>query len=475
MDITHLLKNTECKTLEFKQDLSSPMGILRTMVAFANTAGGTLLIGVEDQSKHIQGVQDPLALEEKIANLTSDHITPQLLPEIEVIPWRNVYLLAIQIFPSSVRPHYLKQQGIEKGTYIRVGSTNRSVDKIMLSELQRIKIEDSFDKQSMPELGVEAIDLPMASKIFAPIRKLDKAALESLDLVTTYQRKKVPTVGGIILFGKDRLTLFPDAWIQVGRFTGVTKTSITDTQEITAYPVLAIDEVMMFVKKHAMHGIEIPGSGYSGGSVSGTGLSDGHGWGDGSLSKHRETWSLPLTAIREAVINAVVHADYAQQGAPIRLAIFDDRIEIENPGLLLFGLTIDEIKSGISKLRNRVIGQVFYRLGLIERWGSGIKRIIDTCHDAGFSEPLFEEIGTHFRVTIFTRVVTKFSLNETDQAIIKILKNANGLSTQEIAIAINKSKRITRTRLITLIEKGLVVEIGQGINDPKRRYFLRDE
>src|SRR3989338_11637348 len=124
-----------------------------------------------------------------------------------------------------------------------------------------------------------------------------------------------------------------------------------------------------------------------------------------SLSKHKKTWNLPLTAIREAVINAIVHADYAQLGSPIRLAIFDDRIEVENPGLLLFGLTIEEIKRGVSKLRNRVIGQVFYRLGLIERWGSGIRRIIDSCLEAGFAEPLFEEIGTHFRVTIFTEVI----------------------------------------------------------------------
>src|SRR5262249_16314293 len=151
-------------------------------------------------------------------------------------------------------------------------------------------------------------------------------------------QKKVPTAGGMILFGKDRLKYFPDAWIQVGRFAGHTKTKIFDTQQITSYPILAIDEVMNFVKKHAMHGIEISGI------------------------RHVETWNLPLIAIREAIINAVVHADYAQQGAPIRLAIFDDRIEIENPGLLLFGLTVEEIKQGVSKLRNRVLGQVFYRL-----------------------------------------------------------------------------------------------------------------
>lgn len=449
MDINMLLKGSEGKTLEFKQDLSSPMGILRTMVAFANTAGGIILIGVEDKTKHVLGVKEPLTLEEKLANLVNDHITPQLLPEVEIIPWRNSYLLAIQIFPSSTRPHYLKQQGIEKGTYIRVGSTNRQVDKTMLAELQRVKIEDSFDKQPFSELNSEAIDFRVASELFTNVRKLSKADLESLDLITTCQRKKVPTIGGMILFGKDRLKYFPDAWIQVGRFAGITKTKITDTQDITAYPILAIEEVMNFIKKHVMHGIEIKGT------------------------RHTDTWNVPLTAIREAIINAAVHADYSQKGSPIRLAIFDDRIEITNPGLLLFGLTIDEIKLGISKLRNRVIGQVFYRLGLIEQWGSGVTRIIDSCRESGFAEPRFEEIGTHFRVTIFTQPIKKPQLNETDQAIINVLKKSDGLSTKEIAAAINKSQRITRTRLITLVEKGLIVEVGKGMNDPRRKYFVK--
>jgi len=397
------------------------------------------------------GVQDPLALEEKLANLTNDCIVPQLLPEIEVVPWRNTYLLVVQVFPSSVKPHFLKKQGLEKGTYIRVGSSNRLADKITLVELQRVKFEDSFDKQAMLDLSSEAIDFRVASELFAPVKKLSKTDLDSMDLATTYQQKKVPTAGGIILFGKGRLKYFPDAWIQVGRFAGVTKTHIVDTQEIAVYPILAIDEVIAFVKKHAMHGIEIKGA------------------------RHTETWNLPLTAIREAIINAVVHADYAQQGAPIRLAIFDDRIEIENPGLLLFGLTVDEIKQGVSKLRNRVIGQVFYRLGLIERWGSGIRRIVDSCLEVGFREPLFEEIGTHFRVTLFTQIVAKPILSEVDQAILAVLKKSNGLSTKEIAEAINKSQRATRTRLINLIERGLVVEIGKGKHDPGRKYFFQGE
>ncbi|MFN7098279.1 MAG: helix-turn-helix domain-containing protein [Gammaproteobacteria bacterium] len=185
MDIDELLKSPEGKTLEFKQDLSSPQGVLRTMVAFANMGGGTIVIGIKDKTNHVVGLEEPLILEEKLANLVSDLIEPQLLPEIEIIPWRNTYLVTVQVFPSSSRPHYLKKQGLEKGTYIRVGSTDRNVDKIMLSELQRVRIEDSYDKQAMSALSVEDIDFSIASEFFSGTRNLNIKDLESLDLITT--------------------------------------------------------------------------------------------------------------------------------------------------------------------------------------------------------------------------------------------------------------------------------------------------
>src|SRR5258708_39497857 len=99
--------------------------------------------------------------------------------------------------------------------------------------------------------------------------------------------------------------------------------------------------------------------------------------------RHTATWGLPPAAVREAIITAAVHADYSQRGAPIRLAFFDDRLEIENPGLLPFGITVQDMRDGVSRLRNRVIGRVFQELGYIEQWGSGIKRMSAACRDAG--------------------------------------------------------------------------------------------
>ena len=88
MKLIELLKRNEGKTLEYKRDLSSPDGILRTLIAFANTAGGTVVIGVDDGSKNVRGVPDSLEAEEKLANFVSDSIRPPLIPEIEVVPWK---------------------------------------------------------------------------------------------------------------------------------------------------------------------------------------------------------------------------------------------------------------------------------------------------------------------------------------------------------------------------------------------------
>ena len=209
------------------------------------------------------------------------------MPDIEILRWRRTQVLAVQVHPSGSRPHYLKRAGIEKGTYVRLGSTNRRADAEMVQELGRAARGESFDEQPMPDLDSEALDFRAASESFAPVRKLNKRDLETLRLITTHQGRKVPTVGGVLLFGQDRERHFPDAWIQAGRFDGTDKRRILDQAEIRALPVRAIEEAIAFVAKHSLHGADI-------GAV-----------------RRKERWNLPPVAVREAMINAVAHADYA--------------------------------------------------------------------------------------------------------------------------------------------------------------------
>ncbi|MDD9945741.1 MAG: putative DNA binding domain-containing protein, partial [Myxococcales bacterium] len=447
VDLTRTLGQPEGKTLEFKRDLSSPAGVMRAVVAFANTAGGTVIIGVDDGSRHVRGVSNPVELEERLSNMVSDTIRPRLVPDIEVLPWRRTHLVAVHVYPSPGRPYFLEREGVERGTYVRVGSTNRRADRDLIEELRRFSRGESFDEQAMPDLDSEAIDFRAASESFSELRKLKRSDLTTLNLVTTHQRRKVPTVGGILLFGVDRARHFPDAYIQAGRFAGTDKAKIADHIEIRSYPVVAIEEAIGFVQKHVLRAAEI-----------------------GAL-RRKDRFTVPPVAVREAVVNAVVHADYAQRGAPIRISIFDDRLEVESPGLLPFGLTVEDLRQGVSKLRNRVVGRVFHELGLIEHWGSGIQRMTAACRDAGQPPPLLEEIGTRFRVTLSTARELAPVLDPIDAAILDSLNEDEGRSTQQIANAIKRTARTTRTRLQRLVDRGLVREVGSSPQDPRRRYY----
>ncbi len=363
MDLLEALKRPEGKTLEFKRDLSSPDGVLRTIVAFANTAGGTLLVGVEDASRHVRGVAEPLALEERLASLISDTIEPRLAPDLEVLPWRRTHVLAIQVYPSPSRPHYLRREGLEAGVYVRVGSTNRRADRELIEELRRFARGASFDEQAMPDLDSEALDFRAASESFAPLRKLKRGDLETLRLLTTHQGRTVPTVAGVLLFGKDRARHFPDAWIQAGRFRGMDKARIVDHLEIRSLPVPAIEAAIAFVYKHA-------------------------------IARRRDRRRAPHRALEPSPRGRARGRHQRRGACGLRSAGRADPVVplrrpsgSGEPGLLPFGLTVDDLYRGVSKLRNRAIGRAFHELGLVEQWGSGIQRMAAACRDAGLAPP----------------------------------------------------------------------------------------
>nr|WP_208597680.1 helix-turn-helix domain-containing protein [Desulfogranum mediterraneum] len=345
--IEQLLREPESKTLEFKRDLSSPKPLLKTLVAFANTAGGKLIIGVEDD-KTVIGIAQPLDEEERLANMIADAIAPRLVPTIEMVTAQGKTLLLVEVFLSGSRPHWLKVAGAENGVYVRLGSSNRQADGQLIAELQRGVAGVSFDTLPMPDLNMEALDLAAMEADFSS-RTVDPAMLQSLKILVKDQGRLVPSQGGMLLYGKDRRFYFDDAWIQCGRFIGNDKGDIFDHIDLHDPLPRAVDSIMLFLKKHAMRGADF------------------------SEIRRKDLWSIPLNILREIIINALVHADYSHRGSPIRVAFFDNRIEVESPGLLLPGLTVEDMKQGISQIRNPVTAHVFRELDLIER-GAAVYR-----------------------------------------------------------------------------------------------------
>jgi predicted HTH transcriptional regulator len=383
--IESLLAAPEGKTLEFKRDLSSPRPLLKTLVAFSNTAGGKLVLGVGDD-KQIVGVADPLAEEERLCNLIADSIAPRLVPNIEMITVEGKTLLIAEVFLSGSRPHFLRAEGPENGVFVRLGSTNRQADRELVGELRRSVEGQSFDELPMPGLNAKDLDLEAAADLFDGIRDLDEKGILTLKLLHKDQGAFVPTKGAVLLFGKDRIAHFPDAWIQCGRFTGTDKSVIFDHIELHDPLPRAVESIMLFLKKHAMRGADLSGI------------------------RRKDVWSIPLTILREVVINALVHSDYSQRGAPIRIAFFDDRIEVENPGILVPGLTIEDMKQGVSRIRNPVIARVFRELKLIEQWGSGVRRIFKEAEEQKLPTPEIVEIGMRVRFSV--PLVQSIQVNE---------------------------------------------------------------
>ncbi len=446
-----LLSRPESKTLEFKRDLSSSKPILKTLIAFANTAGGRLVIGISDDKQCID-IENPLDEEERLSSLIADSISPRLVPNIELLTVEDKTLLVVEVFLSNSRPHYLNKEGIEQGVYVRLGSSNRQADQALVSELRRTVEGTVFDEMPMPQLSVDDLDLNAAQQLFGGIRKLDQQTLLTLKLLTHDQGRLVPTKGAVLLFGKQRVFHFSDAWIQCGRFFGTKKLDIFDHIDVDVALPQAVDEVMLFLKKHAFRGADL------------------------SEVRRKDVWSIPLGILREVIINALVHSDYSQRGAPIRVVFLDNRIEVESPGILLSGLTIEDMKQGTSRIRNYVIARVFRELQLIEQWGTGVRRIFEEARELGLPEPKIEEIGMRVRFTVYlaekheTRVgnqsPTQSGLesglesgvesgveSEMAQEILHLLET-HPLSKAEIATALGKQKP---TRYLNELMKKLLI------------------
>lgn len=257
-----------------------------------------------------------------------------------------------------------------------MGSTTRQADAELIAELQRGSAGVSFDSLPMPHLSIDDLDLRAIQKDFLAKRMVDEPMLQSLRILVKEQNRLVPTRGGVLLYGIDRRQHFSDAWVQCGRFIGNDKGDIFDHIDIEVPLPRAVDEIMLFLKKHAMRGADF------------------------SEIRRKDLWSIPIEILREVVINALVHADYSHRGTPIRIAFFDNRIEVESPGLLLPGMTVEEMKRGVSQIRNPVIARVFKELELVEQWGSGIPRIFHRVKAENLPEPVIEELAGRVRFTV---------------------------------------------------------------------------
>ena len=446
--LEELLVKEEGKTLEFKENTQSLHKIIQTVIAFANTAGGTIVIGVKDKTKEIIGVENLLKDEEKVANAIADSVSPLLIPNLQFHTWRKRDLLIITV-AHSFGPYYLRSKGLEHGVYVRFGSTNRLADWQTVSEIQRLKEHKYFDEQPNFDCPIQKVDLSKAKELFADVsKKFTDQTTKSLGLIVAHQAKQFPSNGAVLLFGENHRQFFPDAIIKLGRFAGTTKSKIIDSQELDIPLATALDAILVFVKRHTSTSAEI------------------------TEAKRRDIPQYPHIVVREAIINALLHTDYSIKGTSIQIAIFDDRMEITNPGALPFGLSLETAISGVSQLRNRVIGRIFRELNLIEQWGSGLGRMLTVCAEQGIPTPKFEELDNFFRTTLFHGAIKHMTSEDWQIPIVEYLRLNKDITAKQAQQIWKVTARTTSSRLKKMCEQGLTVEISTGPYDPQKRFSL---
>lgn len=191
-----------------------------------------------------------------------------------------------------------------------------------------------------------------------------------------------------------------------------------------------------------------------------------------------DTYEISMIAIREAIVNAVVHRDYSIQGTPIYFAIFDNRIEITSPGSLPNSIELTSLENGRSEIRNKSIARLFKEIRFIEQWGTGIKRIISECGNNGLEKPLFEEIANSFKITIHKKIesnkITKVDTknhNENVHNIIDYLTTNSTITSKIVRENFGLKETSSKNLLRKMCDDHIIIPVGNGKN---RQYILNE-
>jgi ATP-dependent DNA helicase RecG len=345
--------------------------LARTIAAFANARGGQIFVGVEDDGS-LTGVgtvsqADTLMLQ--VVQVCQTIIRPAIWCPITKTEVAGKLLLVVDVPASSPDRPYRAEHVF----YIRDASMTREASReelLRLMQSQNVYHDEStIDGARSEDLDVEAVDGYLRALYEPSALARREHYLRSLKCLDA---GGVPTVAGMLLFGREPQRWIPDARISAVRFDGVAVSGeFADRKEIGGTLLQQLD--------HASTFLPTP---------------------EGVTGFERAPRGIPEVVLREALVNALAHRDY-RAASQVRLFVFVDRIEIINPGLLLNHLTLDSVRlGGISVRRNPVIASLLSRARRSESLGIGVPEMIARMRERGLPEPEFILEGGHFRVVL---------------------------------------------------------------------------
>jgi ATP-dependent DNA helicase RecG len=444
------MNKLESQTIEFKSSFNDE--VIETLVAFANTKGGKVLVGIANNglpSKNFAIKEESI---QQWLNDIKNKTQPSIIPNAEVIKYKNSNVVEFSVQEFPIKPIAFR------GRYFkRVKNSNHQLSPIEISDMNMQTLQVSWDSYPAQGASMKDIDIKKVRNFIKKVNEKGRFRLsgkpeDDLKKLKLINKGKISNAA-LLLFSKEDVVYN----VHLGRFK--TPSMIIDDRMLRLPLFKAVEESMKYIMSHIKFAFEIKGF----------------------PTARTEIPEYPLDALRELVLNAIIHRDYMSP-ADIQIKIFDNYISFFNPGSLHGSLSIEDLKtdSYSAYARNKLIAEAFYLTADIEKYGSGFLRIRDAISLYPTMKMDFKEIGDGFMVTVsyteqkttsdVTENVTENPENVTEnlenvtenreKKILDLICKNNNISTMQIAEQISVTRRTVHRDLEKLKSKGLIERVG---------------
>ncbi len=439
----------ESSILEFKRAVPTKQELTKTVIGFCNLYGGRLVIGVDDGGE-ILGVSENEVdnLIEGIQQSIFHNCSPFIIADIHTQRIDDKLILLIEVSEGMNKPYFLVSKGVDEGTYLRMGRQTKKATAEIIQELKWQSKGKSSDIKpiyhaSVKDLNMEAVERFFRNRIQKSEENL-QASLEELMihykiLIKEHQRLS-PSLGGILLFGKIPQDFLSEAFIIGTHFKGTNGRDVIATRDFTKTLFDQFEECVAFVISRLNRQFTIEGA-----------------------RARNEQLEIPEIALREVILNAVLHRDYNLPG-PTKVAIYDDRIEIFTPGIFPGPLNSSNLEMGLTYIRNFLISRILREAGYIEKLGSGFLTLFKTYREAHLPKPIVLE-GPGFVKCILPRRTIQHQIiadEAPEQRVMKLLLISDEIVAADVIRSLSVSRATASRILAKLVLQGILSKNGHG-------------
>jgi len=343
------------------------------------------------------------------------------------------------------KPVYILNEGIPKGVYLRAGSSTRRANEDYIKELERDARRITYDEEVV-HTNCSSLSNALLKKVYSKVTQKKLLLDKVITPMHSNQHEYFPTVAGILWFHENPDSCLHVTHIRCTKFSGISGRDIIQTNEISGDLGTQIDLTFELIKSWLLRNFSLQGAKLVGKML------------------------VPAEALREAIINAVIHRKYSIPGA-IKIALYENRLEIFSPGCFPGLININNLGDGTTYLRNPIIAKIARRLGYIEQLGTGISLIKSSCRKANLIEPDFIEGEDSVKV-VFKFIPTTNDNDEVIDAILNNLYNADFVTVSGIVNTTGVSRNTATRKLNALIKQGKVFRVGKG---PSVKYLLNEK